>query len=76
MTNDKWLMTPYTGTIPFIQNRKPGPQGQVRYSWQYLKLETVERAAPFGVGCSLFGISNIECRTRNFEQQKFLKEMR
>ena len=39
-----------------------------------LKLYCAELSVQLGAGFSLFYISNIEYRTRNFEQQKFLKE--
>jgi hypothetical protein len=50
--------------------------GVVRDCWLCLRSKTAEVAVPLGVGLGLFCILNIEYRTRNFEQQKFLKAMR
>ena len=36
----------------------------------------LESLVPLGAGFSLFDILNVEYRTRNFEQQKFLKGIR
>jgi hypothetical protein len=45
----------------------------IRDSWLCLRLYGAELSVPLGAGFSLFSILNIEYRTRNFEQQKFLK---
>ena len=50
--------------------------GLVIDSWLCLRLYSAELSVPLGAGVSLFCILNIEYRTRNFEQQKFLKEIR
>jgi hypothetical protein len=44
--------------------------------WVFLGLNCAELSVQLGAGFSLFHILNIECRTRNFEQQKFLKAVR
>ena len=48
----------------------------VRLQWLCLRLYCAELSVQIGAQISLFYILNIEYRTRNFEQQKFLKGIR
>ena len=67
----------------FIEYKKPRPLVQTkippwgfRAPWLCLRLYCAELSVQFGAKISPFYILNIEYRTRNFEQQKFLKAVR